>query len=269
MERFKGYSDRILIARDVANPRILRVTLNRPEVRNAADRVMHRELSTLFFDIARDDGSDVVILTGAGNAFSAGGDINAMREKIADRSLWVETVEEARGIFQGMLDCPKPVICRLRGPASGLGATLAVYSDIVIADPTARIGDPHVKVGLAAGDGGALMWPLLIGFQQAKKLLFTGDHIGAEEALRLGLITELVPEDRLDARVDELAGQLASGALKAIGYTKLAINQTLRVLAQSTMEAGFGYETLSQMTADHAEAVEAFAAKRTPVFRGR
>ena len=113
------------------------------------------------------------------------------------------------------------------------------------------------------------MWPLLIGFQQAKKPLFTGDHIGADAALRLGLITELVPEDRLDARVDDLAGQLASGALKAIGYTKLAINQTLRVLAQSAMEAGLGYETLSQMTADHAEAVAAFAAKRAPVFRGR
>jgi enoyl-CoA hydratase len=269
MDCFARYSDRILIRRDEANARILRVTLNRPESRNAADRVMHRELSTLFYDIARDEGSDVVILTGAGEAFSAGGDIHAMREKIADRTLWVDTVEEARGIFYGMLDCPKPVICRLRGPASGLGATLAVYSDIVIADRTAKIGDPHVKVGLAAGDGGALMWPLLCGFQKAKELLFLGDHIGAEEAQRIGLVNEVVDEDRLDARVDEIAGRLAAGALKAISYTKLAINQTLRMLAQSTMEAGLGYETLSQMTADHAEAVEAFAAKRTPAFRGR
>lgn len=268
MEIYAAYQT-ILLERDVRNPRILRVTLNRPEVRNAADRTMHRELSTLFRDIAADRDADVVILTGAGDAFSAGGDIIAMQEKIADRSLWIDTVEEARGIFYGMLDCPKPVICRLRGPASGLGATLAVYSDMVIADPTAKIGDPHVKVGLAAGDGGALMWPLLCGFQKAKELLFLGDHIDAAEALRIGLINEVVAEDMLDARVDELAERLSKGALKAIGYTKLAINQTLRVLAQSTMEAGFGYETLSQMTADHEEAVEAFAAKRKPDFKGR
>ena len=269
MEVFARYSERILIARDEKNPRILRITLNRPKVRNAADIVMHRELSTLFYDVAKDEGSDVVILTGAGDAFSAGGDIKAMQDKIADRTKWVDTVEEARGIFYGMLDCPKPVICRLRGPASGLGATLAVYSDIVIADPTAKIGDPHVKVGLAAGDGGALMWPLLCGFQKAKELLFLGDHIPAEEALRIGLINEVVPEDELDARVNELANRLAGGALKAIGYTKLAINQTLRTLAQATMESGFGYETLSQMSDDHAEAVQAFAEKREPKFKGR
>lgn len=268
MDLFSRYKT-IVIERDIKNSRILRVTLNRPEVRNAADMVMHNELSTIFFDIAKDDGSDVVILTGAGDAFSAGGDINAMRAKIADRSLWVDTVAEARGIFYGMLDLHKPVVCRLRGPASGLGATLAVYSDIVVADTTAKIGDPHVKVGLAAGDGGALMWPLLCGFQKAKELLFLGDHIGAEEALRIGLINEVVPEDKLDERVDELANRLSKGALKAIGYTKQSINQTLRLLAQSTMEAGFGYETLTQMTADHEEAAAAFSEKRKPVFIGR
>lgn len=268
MELFSRYKT-IVVERDTKNDRILRVTLNRPEVRNAADMVMHNELSTIFYDIARDEGSDVVILTGAGDAFSAGGDINAMLAKIEDRSLWVNTVEEARGIFYGMLDLAKPVVCRLRGPASGLGATLAVYSDIVVADTTAKIGDPHVKVGLAAGDGGALMWPLLCGFQKAKELLFLGDHIGAEEALRIGLINEVVAEDKLDERVDELAGRLSKGALKAIGYTKLSINQTLRTLAQSTMEAGFGYETLSQMTADHKEAAVAFSEKRKPVFKGR
>jgi enoyl-CoA hydratase len=249
--------------------RVLTLTLNRPEVRNAANVVMHNELSRIFYDVARDDAADVVILTGAGDAFSAGGDIHAMKEKIADQSKWIDTVEEARRIFYGMLDLEKPLIARLRGPASGLGATLVVYSDIVIADETAKIGDPHVRVGLAAGDGGALMWPLLVGFQKAKELLFLGDHIDAAEAQRIGLVNEVVPADQLDEHVNALADRLAGGALKAIGWTKAAINQTIRTLAQSTMEVGLGLETLSHLTEDHREAVDAFAEKRKPRFRGR
>jgi len=249
--------------------RILTLTLNRPETRNAADIVMHNELSRIFADVARDEAADVVVLTGAGDAFSSGGDILGMQRKIADRSLWVDTVEEARRLFYGLVELPKPVIARVRGPATGLGATLVVYADIAIASENARIGDPHVKVGLAAGDGGALMWPLLCGFQKAKELLFTGDIVDAAEALRLGLVARVVPDDALDAAVYGLAERLASGALKAIGYTKLAINQTLKTLAASTFETGISLETASQLTKDHEEAVAAFAEKRRPRFVGR
>ena len=249
--------------------KILTVTLNRPEVRNAADPVMHNELSRIFYDIAKDDACSVVVLTGAGKSFSAGGDINAMVDKIADHSKWVETVEEARGIFYGMLDLEKPVIARVNGAASGLGATLVVYSDIAIAVEGAKIGDPHVKVGLTAGDGGALMWPMLVGYQKAKELLFLGDHIEAEEAARIGLINYVVPAAELDAKVYDMAERLANGATKAIGWTKLAINHSLRQLAAGTMEIGFGLETLSHLTKDHAEAVAAFQEKREPKFKGK
>lgn len=248
--------------------KVLTLTLNRPEVRNAANVTMHNELSRIFHDTAKDDETAVVVLTGAGDAFSAGGDIASMREKIEDQSKWIATVEEARQIFYGMVDNPKPIIARLRGPASGLGATLVVYSDIVIADETAKIGDPHVKVGLAAGDGGALMWPMQVGFMRAKEYLFLGHHMDAKEAERIGMVNYVVPEDELDAKVYEIADRIASGATKAIGWTKLSINQTLKTLASSVMEVGLSLETLSHLTKDHEEAVDAFINKRKPVFKG-
>jgi enoyl-CoA hydratase len=249
--------------------RILTVTMNRPEVKNAANVRMHHELSTVFLDAARDPDCDVVVLTGAGDAFSSGGDIHAMKEKIADHTKWVDTVQEARSIFYGMLDLDKPLIARVNGAATGLGATLAVYADITIAAESAVIGDPHVKVGLVAGDGGALMWPLLVGFQKAKELLFLGDNISAKEAERIGLISYCVPDAVLDARVYDLAERLAKSAKLAVGWTKRSINHTIRMLAQGTMENGFLLETLSHLSRDHAEAVDAFTAKRKPRFEGR
>ncbi|VTU39765.1 enoyl-CoA hydratase/isomerase family protein [Variovorax sp. PBL-E5] len=249
--------------------RILTITMNRPEVRNAANVRMHRELSTVFRDAARDPACDVVVLTGAGTAFSSGGDIVAMQEKIDDRSKWVDTVEEAREIFTGMLELPKPLIARINGAATGLGATLAVYADIAVAAQSAVIGDPHVKVGLVAGDGGALMWPLLVGFQKAKELLFLGDGIPAEEAARIGLIGHCVPDDALDDKVYGIAERLCKVAPLALRWTKRTINHTIRQLAHGTMENGLLMETLSQMTRDHAEAVHAFGEKRPAVFKGR
>ena len=249
--------------------RVLTIVMNRPEVKNAANVRMHNELSRVFADAARDPDSDIVVLTGAGDAFSSGGDIRAMREKIADRTLWNDTVDEARALFYSILDLDKPLIARVNGAATGLGATLAVYADISIAAESAVIGDPHVKVGLVAGDGGALMWPLLIGFQHAKELLFLGDNVPASEAARIGLLTRAVPDAELDAHVDALVGRLLRMAPFALRGTKKAINHTLRQLALATFEYGISLETQSQLTRDHAEAVDAFIGRREPVFQGR
>lgn len=249
--------------------RVLTVVMNRPEVKNAANVRMHNELSRVFADAQRDEGSDIVVLTGAGDAFSSGGDIRAMADKIADRTLWNDTVNEARALFYSILDLEKPLIARVNGAATGLGATLAVYADIAIATESAVIGDPHVKVGLVAGDGGALMWPMLIGFQKAKELLLLGDTIGAPEAARLGLITHAVPDAELDARIDDLTGRLLKLPPFALRGTKKAINHTLKSLALATFEYGVSLETQSQLTRDHAEAVAAFVEKRKPVFTGR
>jgi enoyl-CoA hydratase len=249
--------------------RVLRIVMNRPEVKNAANIRMHRELSTAFADAQRDNGSDILVLTGAGDAFSSGGDIRAMRDKIADRTLWNDTVHEARALFYSIIDLDKPLIARINGAATGLGATLAVYADISIADEAAVIGDPHVKVGLVAGDGGALMWPMLIGFQKAKELLFLGDNITAAEAARLGLITYAVPAADLDTRIDDLVARLQKLPPFALRGTKKAINHTLKNLALSIFEFGVALETQSQLTQDHAEAVNAFVEKRRPAFTGR
>ncbi|MCA3253422.1 MAG: enoyl-CoA hydratase/isomerase family protein [Rubrivivax sp.] len=243
--------------------------MNRPEVKNAANVRMHNELSRVFADAGRDAASDIVVLTGAGDAFSSGGDIRAMRDKIADRTLWNDTVDEARALFYSILDLDKPLIARINGAATGLGATLAVYADISVAADTAVIGDPHVKVGLVAGDGGALMWPMLIGFQKAKELLFLGDNVPAAEAARLGLITHAVPAAELDARIDALVERLLKLPPFALRGTKRAINHTLRQLALATFEYGVSLETQSQLTRDHAEAVAAFLEKRPPQFTGR
>lgn len=249
--------------------RVLTITMDRPQVKNAANVRMHRELSRVFADARRDSDSDIVVLTGAGDAFSSGGDIRAMRDKIADRTLWNDTVDEARALFYAILDLDKPLIARVNGAATGLGATLAVYADISIAAETAVIGDPHVKVGLVAGDGGALMWPLLVGFQKAKELLLLGDTLDAHEAARLGLLTHVVPMAELDARVDALADRLLALPPLALRGTKRAVNHTLRQLALSTFEFGVSLETQSQLTRDHAEAVQAFVERRTPHFIGR
>ena len=249
--------------------RVLTVVMNRPTVKNAANIRMHYELSRVFVDCAADSESDVIVLTGAGDAFSSGGDIRAMREKIEDRTLWNNTVNEARSLFYAILDLEKPLIARINGPATGLGATLAVYADIAIAVDSAVIADPHVKVGLVAGDGGALMWPLLIGFQRAKELLMLGDTVSAPDAARLGLITTSVPASELDTTVYGLAARLVKSAPLAVRGTKKAINHTLRQLALATFEFGVSLETQSQLSRDHAEAVDAFIEKRAPRWQGR
>jgi enoyl-CoA hydratase len=156
----------------------------------------------------------------------------------------------------------------MNGDAIGLGATLALLSDVVIAADSARIGDPHVKMGLVAGDGGALIWPMLIGPMLAKYYLLTGDLLPAPEARNLGLITRSVPAEALDEEVAKIVGKLAAGAPLAIRWTKRAINAHLQATAKMQFDLSLAYEGMTLLSADHAEAKAAFAAKRRPVFTG-
>lgn len=246
--------------------RVLTLTINRPEVLNAVNAALHEELSRIFYDVAGDAETDVIVLTGAGRAFCAGGDIDWMQEGIDRPESFEETAVEAKKIIFGLLDCEKPIICRMNGDAVGLGATIALFCDIIIAADTARVGDPHVRVGLVAGDGGAVIWPQLIGFARAKEFLMTGDLIGAVEAARIGLINHAVPAAELDSKVGAVAGKLANGATKAIRWSKVAVNIPLRQLAHSMMDASLAYEMMSNRTPDHSEAVAAFGEKRKPKF---
>lgn len=249
--------------------RILTLSLNRPNELNAVNAQLHKELSRIFLDARDDAEADIIVLTGEGRAFCAGGDIDWMQSTIDDHAEFEATGREAKDIVFSQLDLDKPLICRLNGHATGLGASLALLCDIIIGSDKAKIGDPHVSVGLVAGDGGAFIWPQLVGHAKAKHYLLTGDLMTATEAERIGLITKVVAPEDLDAEVYGLAERLAGGALKAINWTKITANLPLKALFHAHFDAGLAYETMSNLTADHQEAVNAFRDKRKPVFKGR
>lgn len=263
--RYDHYKDLLIEKKDG----ILTITFNQPEAMNAFSPDMHFGLTRIWDDIHDDAEVNVVVLTGAGKAFSAGGNVISMQQKIDDPDLWdATTAPEAKRIVFRMLECDKPIIARVNGHAAGLGATVALLCDIIIMADHARIGDPHVNAGFPAADGGSLMWPQLVGYARAKEFLFTGDMMTAADAVRMGLVNHCVPAAELDERVYGLAHRLASGASKSIRWTKQIINVPLRQLAHSTMDLALSLETRANLTKDHQEAVTAFAQKRKPVFTG-
>ena len=251
--------------------RILTLTLNRPDRLNALHGPLHTELSTIFRDVNRDPDSDVVILTGAGRGFCAGGDVKGMATSESGSNVKRSRAEvrgEAQEIVHSILDLEKPLIASVNGVAVGLGATVALLCDIVIASDRARIGDRHVNVGLVAGDGGAVIFPLLVGINKAKELLMTGDLIEGEELLRLGMVNHLVPHDELPSFTMAMAERLAGMAPYACRATKMVLNKILKQRAELVLDAGLAWERLGAPMHDHHEAAQAFVEKRTPVFTG-
>jgi enoyl-CoA hydratase len=248
---------------------VVTVTINNPPMNDMTD-AMHTEIAHIFRDISRDSTARAVVLTGAGDrAFSAGGDIQKMLSEVDDHRRWVALLREGRETVLSLLECDKPVIGRINGHAIGLGATIALCCDITIMVETARIGDTHVKIGLVAGDGGALIWPHLIGLAKAKRFLLTGDLLTAREAADIGLITEAVSADKFDQVVASWTERLASGPTMALAMTKRALNTTLRQQGQMYGDAHSGLETQSQLSEDHREGIRAFLEKRPPRFTGR
>lgn len=251
--------------------KVLVITLDNPPL-NAMTPAIHGELARVFTDINRDPETAVVVLTGGGErAFSAGGNIKRMAERIAtaDHADWVRGAFEAKDIIYGMLRLERPLIARINGDAMGLGASLAALSDISIMLGDAKIADTHVKVGLSAGDGGSLIWPLLMGFANAKRYLLTGDALTGREAAELGLITEAVDTlDELDDAVFALADRIAAGATLAVNATKISINLLLRKMLEGVIEAQLGLETYTYLSRDHATAAKAFSERSTPRFEG-
>jgi enoyl-CoA hydratase len=248
--------------------RVLTAAIAAPGAVNAIDGALHDELAQVFTDLQRDPDSDLIVLTGKGRAFCAGGDFDWFEEQIRDPRKFRDIGWDAKRIVTTLLDIEKPVICRLNGAAAGLGATIALMCDVIVAADTAVIGDPHVKVGLVAGDGGAVIWPQLIGYARAKEYLLTGDMIPAVKAAEMGLINHAVPADGLDAKVAEIAGKILGNPRHAVRWSKLVVNQPLKQLAIQSMDASIAYETLSNMTADRAEAVAAFRERRKPNLTG-
>ena len=251
---------------------VLTITLNRPERLNAVDETMHKELETVFAEVGNDPEVSAVVLTGAGRGFCSGGDVRAMDERggaIALQSRALGAISQSgRRIIHNMLWVEQPMICALNGVAAGLGATIALFCDIIYASDQARIGDTHVRAGLVAGDGGAVIWPLLIGMAKAKELLMTGDIIDAAEAERIGLINKVVPHDELMETVMELARRLATGPALAIRGTKHAMNKKIWNDLNLALDMGLSLEARSAGHPDHQEAARAFVEKRAPQYKG-
>lgn len=244
---------------------VLLVTIDRPEKHNAADARMLNEFTSVWTDIQQDDETRVAVITGRGRAFSAGGDLNEEREKLNDFPSVVQVMTEARGLVVNMIECEKPVISAINGPAAGAGLTIALLSDISIIGEDVKFTDGHVRIGLAAGDHAAIIWPLLCGMAKAKYLLLTADLVDGREAERIGLVSKAVPTERVLEDALAVADDLARGPQYAIQWTKHALNSWLR-LAMPTFESSLGLEMLTFFSPDAQEGMSAFLERRNPRF---
>lgn len=245
---------------------VLTVFFSRPEQLNLVNAALHTELARWPAEVAADPQTKAVVLTGEGRAFCAGGDMTWF-QKMSRHELDLLFVE-ARKIVINLLELPQPIVAAVNGPAAGLGATVALMCDVVMAAETARFSDPHVRIGVGAGDGGAVIWPLLVGVARAKEYLMTGDSVTAREAERIGLINRVVAADQLLPAAMELAQRFATGPLMAQRATKESINKILRERVNLILDTSLALEKECFHSADHKEAINAFLEKRQPVFVG-
>ena len=209
-------------------PGVLLITINRPEKLNAADEDLHEALANVWLDVARDPETRVAVITGAGRAFSAGGDIEMERRALGDYGRVVHTMRQASDLVYNMVNCEKPIISAINGVAVGAGLTVALLADISIIADNARFTDGHVRIGITAGDHSVMLWPLLCGMARAKYYLLTADFIDGREAERIGLVSKAVPPEQLMDEAMAVAGKLANGSQDAIRWTKKALNNWLR-----------------------------------------
>jgi len=249
-------------------PGILVITMNRPDRLNAADERMHRELVDIWRDVDADDDIDVAVLRGAGKAFSAGGDLDMVEHVIDDWDTRVRVWAEARDLVRNLVDCSKPVVSAIHGPAVGAGLVAGLLADVSIAARDARIIDGHTRLGVAAGDHAAAVWPLLIGMAKAKYYLLTCEPMSGQEAERLGLVSLCVDAGELDERALEIARRLRAGSRTAVRWTKYALNNWYR-LAGPTFDASLALEFLGFTGPDVREGLASHRQKRPPRFHGR
>jgi enoyl-CoA hydratase len=245
---------------------ILTVAFNRPELLNAFNHEMHEEFSDFCDQVASHKEIRVVVITGMGRAFSAGGDVQLMEDMSLGVVSQSEMVLGGRRLLLRLLDIPQPVIAMVNGAAVGLGATIALHCDAVFASSKAIFADPHVQVGLAAGDGGAVIWPLLLGPIRAKHYLMTGDSIDAETARSFGLVLDVCEPDALAGTSYAYARRLCEGPRAAIEGTKLAVNRHLKFWADQVLDTSLLAELWSMQTEDHRQRVADFKARALKKF---
>jgi enoyl-CoA hydratase len=249
---------------DRPHPKVLRVTMDNGRM-NTADDVMHAELADIWRDVDRDPTVNAVVITGAGKVFSAGGDFAMIQQNIDDFAARTRQWKEAREIVYNVINCSKPVVSAMRGVAVGAGLVCGMLADVSIATKDCRIIDGHTRLGVAAGDHAAIIWPLLCGLAKAKYYLLLCEQVLGEEAERIGLISLAVEDSELDAKAVEIATRLAEGAQSAIRFTKYALNNWLRQ-AGPTFDTSLALEFLGFTGPEVKEGLASHQEKRRPVF---
>jgi enoyl-CoA hydratase len=245
--------------------RILEVILSRPGRLNALDEDGHRELAEVWRDIDRDTETSVVVLRGEGGNYSAGGDLKLVEKMADDWKTRARTWKEASDLVYNVINCTKPIVAAIEGPAVGAGLAAALVADITVAGRSARLIDGHTRLGVAAGDHSAIVWPLLCGMAKAKYYLLTCDTLSGEEAERIGLVSLVADDDKVVATAMQVARKLAKGAPAAIRFTKHALNNWLR-LAGPTFDASLALEFLGFSGPEVREGLASLKEKRKPDF---
>lgn len=249
---------------DRPHPKVLRITMSNGRM-NAADAVMHRELGEIWRDIDTDPTVNAAIITGAGGTFSAGGDFKLIEGMIADFDTRARVWKEARDLVYNVINCSKPVVSAMRGVAVGAGLVCGLLADVSIATRDCRIVDGHTRLGVAAGDHAAIIWPLLCGMAKAKYYLLTCEQLLGGEAERIGLISLVAEDADLDQRAVDVAIRLAEGAQSAIRWTKYALNNWLRQ-AGPTFDSSLALEFMGFSGPEVREGLASHLEKRKPAF---
>ena len=249
---------------DRPHPRVLRITMDNGRM-NTADAAMHAELVRVWRDVDADDSVNCAIITGAGKTFSAGGDFGMVREIMESFEARTRAWREARDIVYNIVNCRKPVVSAMRGVAVGAGLVCGILADVSIATRDCRITDGHTRLGVAAGDHAAIVWPLLCGMAKAKYYLLTCDVLQGAEAERIGLISLAVEDAELDAKAVEVASRLAEGAQSAVRWTKYALNNWLR-MAGPSFDASLAMEFMGFSGPEVKEGLQSHLEKRPPEF---
>ena len=260
-----NYSDYRHVLFDKKPNGVVLVTINRPEVMNATNARLHWELTQVWLTIDADPEARVALVTGAGKAFSAGGDMNLVEEMAGNAEAAARTMREASDLVYNIINLEKPVVSAINGVAVGAGLVVALMADVSIISETARFTDGHTKLGVVAGDHAAIIWPLLCGMAKAKYYLLTSDFIDGKEAERIGLVSLAVPADQVLAKGWEVADKLAAGSQNAVRWTKRSLNNWLRQ-AGPIFDQSLALEMLSFMGPDVREGVAAIREKRPPRF---
>ncbi|MBI4635274.1 MAG: enoyl-CoA hydratase/isomerase family protein [Candidatus Rokubacteria bacterium] len=260
-----NYGDYQHLVFDLRPDGVLLITINRPEAMNAANARLHWELGQVWLTVDADPRARVALVTGAGRAFSAGGDLDMVEEMAGNPTAAARAMREASDLVYNMINLDKPIVSAINGAAVGAGLVVALLADVSIMSETARITDGHTRLGVVAGDHAAIVWPLLCGMARAKYYLLTSDFLDGREAERIGLVSRCVPPDKLMETAWEVAGKLAQGSQPAVRWTKRALNNWLRQ-AGPIFDQSLALEMLSFMNEDVREGVRAIREKRAPEF---